>query len=379
MKRPTLVVFGDDWGRHPSSVQHLISHLLDDFSVTWINTIGTRRLRLDHTTISRGQEKLRQWIVKNRMEDVANGPQILNPIMWPSFRTRFARTINRWLLCRTLHQQGLIEGSSTIITTVPIVSDLVERVPDARWIYYCVDDFASWPGLDGDTLRKMEASLVQAAHEIVAAGENLAVRIRALGREPRILTHGVDVEYWATTDGAIPSPEFFSLERPLVLFWGLVDQRLDLTFLRSLSERLHQGTIVLVGPQQAPDSGLTTLLRTTLLGPMHFDQLPKAAACADVLIMPYRDLPVTRAMQPLKLKEYMATGKPVVVRRLPATHEWGDCITETDSAAEFADAVLRHLATGISDAQRQARQRLANEGWAAKAQSMRRWIGATTI
>lgn len=379
MKRPTLAVFGDDWGRHPSSVQHLISHLLDDFSVTWINTIGTRRLKLDHTTISRGLEKLRQWMVKDRMARGANSPRILNPFMWPSFRSRFSRTFNCWTLYRSLNQQGMNASSGTIITTVPIVSDLVERIPDARWIYYCVDDFSSWPGLDGDTLRTMEASLVQAADEIIAAGDNLAARIRALGREPRILTHGVDVKYWASPDSATQPPEFVSLERPLVLFWGLVDQRLDLTFLRSLSERLSQGTIVLVGPQQAPDTRLTTLRRTTLLGPMRFDQLPAAAACADLLIMPYRDLPVTRAMQPLKLKEYMATGKPVVVRRLPATHEWADCVTETNSADEFADAVLQHLTTGISDAQRQARQRLVNEGWAAKAQLLRCWIGAMTI
>ena len=51
--RPNLIVFSDDWGRHPSSCQHLTSHLLDDFNVTWLNTIGTRPPRLDLATVSR--------------------------------------------------------------------------------------------------------------------------------------------------------------------------------------------------------------------------------------------------------------------------------------------------------------------------------------
>ena len=41
-----LVVFADDWGRHPSSGQHLVGHLLARYPIFWINTIGTRRPKL---------------------------------------------------------------------------------------------------------------------------------------------------------------------------------------------------------------------------------------------------------------------------------------------------------------------------------------------
>jgi len=59
--------------------------------------------------------------------------------------------------------------------------------------------------------------------------------------------------------------------------------------------------------------------------------LARAGSAADVIIMPYADRPVTRAMQPLKLKEYLATGKPVVVRNLPATRGWTDCLDLADT------------------------------------------------
>ena len=57
-----LLVFSDDWGRHPSSCQHLIHHLLGDYSVTWVNTIGMRPPRFDLLTVKRGLEKLNGWI-----------------------------------------------------------------------------------------------------------------------------------------------------------------------------------------------------------------------------------------------------------------------------------------------------------------------------
>ena len=46
-----LVVFADDWGRHPSSCQHLVRQLVDDCDVVWINTIGTRRPELNMATL----------------------------------------------------------------------------------------------------------------------------------------------------------------------------------------------------------------------------------------------------------------------------------------------------------------------------------------
>jgi glycosyltransferase involved in cell wall biosynthesis len=103
------------------------------------------------------------------------------------------------------------------------------------------------------------------------------------------------------------------------------------------------------------------------------DQLPAIGAAADVLIMPYRDIPVTRAIQPLKLKEYLAIGKPVVVRDLPAVRPWADCLEAAASAEEFSRLVRWRLESGLDDKQRQARARLAEESWSAKAKQFEQW------
>jgi hypothetical protein len=94
--------------------------------------------------------------------------------------------------------------------------------------------------------------------------------------------------------------------------------------------------------------------------------------------MPYHDIPATRAMQPLKLKEYLATGKPVVVRSLPATAEWADALDLASTAEEFVTLVQRRAREGLLASQRQARERLQSESWAAKARQLQDWMLQST-
>lgn len=370
-----LIVFSDDWGRHPSSCQHLVRHLLSECSVTWVNTIGTRRPAINLNTLRRGLEKIRDWEPGWRDEATSSepSPTVLNPVMWPSFRGGFGRSINRRLLSRVLRRRVPHIEDCVGLTTIPIVADLIGTLPLRSWVYYCVDDFSQWPGLDSPTMESMERKLVSKVDRIVVAGDVLQAHIARLGRTSSLITHGVDLAHWtAVSDGAIGPKPLADLPRPLVLFWGLIDRRLDLNLLTALSQRLKSGSIVLVGPQQDADPRLSAIPRLHCVGSLSYHHLPSAAAISDVLVMPYADLPVTRAMQPLKLKEYMATGKPVVSRRLPAVEPWSDALDAVETAEQFAAIVTERLTSGLPHNQQIARIRLNAEDWASKARTMRK-------
>jgi glycosyltransferase involved in cell wall biosynthesis len=372
-----LLVFADDWGRHPSSCQHLVTRLLDHRRVVWVNTIGTRPPRLNWSTVTRGFEKLRSWFLSPsggrqppELGELGGltppaQPLVLNPKMWPSFRSRFGRGLNRRLLVRALRPVvESLPAPPIVVTTLPLVADLVGVFPAAKWVYYCVDDFGVWPGLDGRTLQRMESELVAKVDRVIAVSETLQTHIAKLGKPSELLTHGVDLEHFRCAPGEPASG---------VLFWGVIDRRMDLAFLRRLSERTGC-PIHLVGPQDNPDPEVFRLPRVEVRPAVSYDELPALAAAASVLIMPYADLPVTRAMQPLKLKEYLATGKPVVVRKLPATESWSDCCDVCDSPDSFADAVIERMTTGVPADQIAARSRLAAESWDAKARQFEEWL-----
>jgi hypothetical protein len=275
--------------------------------------------------------------------------------------------------------RGLTETgpAPVIITTLPLVADLVGQVRATRWVYYCVDDFSVWPGLDGKTLLRMEVDLVAKVDVAVAVSETLQAHLAKLGKPSHLLTHGVDLDFWRSSvpgDTPLSLRGLEGIPGPLIVFWGVLDRRMDSSFVRRLAESLTEGTVLLVGPQDNPDPDLMRLPRVRTYPAVPYSDLPALAARAAVFIAPYADLPVTRAMQPLKLKEYIATGKPVVVRALPATTPWADCADVVLTAEEFASSVLARLRSGVPDEQQRARKRLEDENWAAKAAQFARFL-----
>ena len=328
-----------------------------------------RRPSLNLMTARRALEKVAHWFSSQR-EEAQSLPEnltVINPKMWPWYSRQRDRWINQKLLTRQLTAAiNQLGHNVTAVTTIPIVADLVGQLPVDHWTYYCVDDFSVWPGLDQEPMRQMERELIDKVDRLISVSETLQNKLKDCGRDSYLLTHGVDLEFWSSDSSAEPDT-LDRVEGPLIVFWGVIDQRMDTDIVIRLANDLQTGTILLVGPEQEPDPQLAQHPRIRRVPAVAYDQLPAIAQRAAVLIMPYRDLPVTRAMQPLKLKEYLATGKPVVIRDLPATAEWSDCLDVARSPEEFSSAVRERLDGQTPAEQLKQRQRLEEESWKAKA------------
>jgi glycosyltransferase involved in cell wall biosynthesis len=365
-----LVVFADAWGVHPSSHQHLVRNLGADYSILWVDTVGTRRPKLNAADLRKAVRHL-ATSCKSAPE---TRPRVVAPLMWPGFRSAWQRRLNAALITRTVHNAlGPRRGERRIaLTTIPVTADLIGRVDVDEWVYYSVDDFPAWPGLDGDVMRIMDAEQVSRVDRLIAASRHLQMYIRRLGRDSALLTLGVDLEHWVSPSSCAAPNWLANVQGPIWMFWGLIDERLDVAWCRSLADgAAGPGTLVLIGPGRIPEP-----LRARVVAPgsISYQALPVVAAAADVLVMPYVDAPATRAAQPLKLKEYLATGKPVVVRDLPATREWADASDVVRNEIDFVRLVRQRSASGTPTAQVRARIRLHGESWPSKARQLERLL-----
>lgn len=292
--------------------------------------------------------------------------------MWPSIRFRWERRVNRFLLARQV--VGAIERlprPRVLVTTIPLVADLLGTLPVDRWVYYQVDDFRHWPAMASKVIAELEAELVRRADVIIAAGQQLAQHISHLGRTSYLLTHGVDLEMWRSPSAASPDPALIEqtkhIEKPWIIFWGSVNWQVDPELVVALANQLDQGTLLFLGPVTDCDPILRRVPRVVLFGRVPYHILPWFAQQAAVLVMPYRTGPGLDESEPLKLREYLATNRPIVVRNLPANREWQDALDLVDTPEEFAARVLQRIEEGVPPSQLVARARVQEEGWPVKA------------
>lgn len=375
-----LIVFADDWGRHPSSSQHLIRQLLPHYPTLWVNTVGTRRPTLSLADLRRAFGVLSSWVMPESDERGADRPEGLNvisPKMYPGYRQGWQRRVNDRAIHHAVVPHLLPGHRHVFVTTLPTTAGLPAVLGGDRWVYYCVDDYSKWPGTDQQVMDAMERELVVSVDQVVCVSETLQKRVEELGRRnSELLTHGVDPVMWQNPapDSRL-SPNMPEIEKPIALFWGLIDERMDRDWCVALScdDAIHA---VFAGPLKI-DVGAMFNVGSVILGPVPHRDLPAHAAASSVLIMPYIDAPVTQAMQPLKLLEYLATMKPVVVRDLPSTRAWADCCDLAISPGGFVDLVKERARTGILPEQIEARQRrLPGESWASKAVQLAEVINA---
>src|SRR5262249_6311659 len=133
-----------------------------------------------------------------------------------------------------------------LLTTFPYAVDFLKAVSGGTKVYYCVDDFLDYPGVNRADWAKMEAELLESIDALVVTSRDLA-RKRVNACPLLHLPHGVDFDHFQVREPAEPVPALESLPRPIVGFFGLLSSWVDLDLIADLSERFPAVSFVLLG------------------------------------------------------------------------------------------------------------------------------------
>ena len=373
-KLPGFVVFSDDWGEHPSSAQHLFREVAREHSVLWVNTIGMRSPRLTLGDLRKASRKLSRMCFARSanppVDDRACGVKVCQPFMLPFGRMQMARDFNarsvRRAVLHALGPSGL--SDRVIVTTVPNAGDYGELFGQALVVYYCVDDFSEWPGLDAELVREMEKRLIERADLLIAASPKLSDHLAAFGKRPILLTHGVDVELFARQ--APEHPRLAGLSKPRAGFFGLIDQRLDEPLIAEVAAEMPDFSFVLAGPVESQPKMLRARPNVHFTGPIPYRELPSLIAALDVLVIPYSVGDLAEKLSPLKLKEYLITGKPIVSTPFAEARRVGPYVTTAATADDWIRELRSALAESPEERRRAIRSVMEGESWASKARSL---------
>lgn len=361
-----IVYFGNDWhAENRTSSHHIARRLAAAMPVLYVASPGMRAPQASARDLARLWRKLVAALKPpRRLQDnfwLCTVPQI------PFRRLPGVDAINRWFglwsVRRALRVTGIAQWISWFV--VPHPGFMAGHLGEKLCVYYCIDDYAAHPGVDTDLITRRDESLTRTADLVFVAPPALLEAKRALNPHTVFSPHGVDVALFgkAADPATDVAPGARDLVHPVIGYFGSLHEWIDFELIEFLAHTRPAWTFLLVGHVAADVGALRQLANVRLVGAQPYDTLPSWAKAFDAAIIPYRLNRQVANANPLKLREYLATGKPVVSVRNPEIEKFSRWVRIADDSESFLRELDEALAEDSAEAARERRAAVDDQTW----------------
>jgi glycosyltransferase involved in cell wall biosynthesis len=356
----SIVCFaGEDWWyHHPHSKNHILKRLAKRNKVLFINSLSMGLPAMSNPDFFlKIRRKLRSYM--RWLRRAPEGLWVMTPINLPIYGPRWAQTLNRWLLSVQIHWAMRLCGISRPILWVAIPSAaVVAETLDAKLVLYQVSDKYDAnedSALDVNVIRGFDRRLREMADLVVYSGRKLFEE----SSDPRkyFLQQAVDYSHFAS-EAAVTAPEIAAVPRPVLGYFGAMDFVMDVKLIEEVARLRPEWHWVLVGLR----SNLTVIDAPNVhfTGPKPYEKLPEYIRHFDVCVLPWKlSSTFTSYGSAIKVREYLATGKPVVMAPL---YEYKDAPVRFYETTEEFIAAVEDALQFDSAADRERRQAFVRDG-----------------
>lgn len=367
-----MLCFSHDWTGDPLSKTHLMRLLARDNRILWVNSIGYRTPSLgSKRDLGRIFQKLKA--VTEPVREVEKNLFVFSPLSVPALGNSVMRAINtrslRWQVRRAMRKLRFRRPINWVFN--PAAGVLAGSLGEDKIVYYCVDEYTAFKGVDQTALTTIERDLIDRADMVIVSAEKLLQSKRSPRGPTLLVRHGVDFQHFASAldpTTAVPD-ELARLPRPIIGYFGLIaDDWVDIPLLIQVARSFPQGSLVMLGKVTMDVSALTREPNVHLLGRKPYEQLPGYSKGFDVALIPFPISEVTLNANPLKAREYLASGLPVVSTSIPEVHAIGHCLIG-NTPEEFVSRIREALQSPGPSPERS--RLMESESWLARLEHIR--------
>ena len=362
-----IIAFAKDWHEDPTSNHHVLRELARSRRVVWLNSIATRT-----PSLASGRDLGK---IARKLRELARGPinvehdlWVFTPIVLPLPHSAVARAINRQILRATIRMLRLRLGIDRfqLWTFLPNVGDYVGTLGEDGAVYYCVDEWSMFGYLDRAQTVAAERTLLAKVDAVFAINGALAEAKRTVNPSTFESPHGVDHALFAKAlDERMPIPaDLAALPAPRLGFYGTLRDWVDFELIAAVARARPQWSIALIGQVLCDVSAIRDLPNVHLLGQKPHHELPAYCRGFDVGIIPYRIDERMTFVNPLKLREYLSAGLPVVSTPVPEVLRFPTLARVAATPAQFIAAIEAALHDPMPRLQRSAAMK--DETWSAR-------------
>lgn len=371
----SVIFFGEDWGRHPSTGQFIAQELLDrGYRVLWIDSLGLRQPSLSRVDVGRIFKKLRTALFtqSSESEKDSNGPENrafihLVPLVIPFHKYAGARVINRWTLVRSI--RGICARHKMVdpvlVVACPGAEGVVGRLREKKSIYYCADEYSVFPGMDRNLVGMLEQKLIRRVNVLVVTSRGLLKTKKREGIPIHFLPHGVDYLHFSKADSGetVMPEEARTIKKPVIGYHGLIQDLIDFDIIRGIARKRPEWSIVMIGEAIFDAKKIPEEKNIHFLGKKRYEDLPSYIKAFDVGLIPYKIVERTVYANPVKLREYLASGKPIVSTALPEVLHYRDVVRIADDANGFVKEIESLLSNDRPADSKMRMEKARAESW----------------
>ena len=300
---------------------------------------------------------------------------VLTPLVIPFPHSPIARRLNRLLLITQIRMAlGKVQnGPTQIWSFTPDIAYALGHFSEEKVVYYCVDDHASFSGYNKAQVLRDEKELCQRSNLVVTTSMALQEAKNPWNPNTILVPHGVDYNHFnRAVQEDIPCPaDMVAILKPRFGFFGLIRDWVDVELLARIAIKRTEWHFVMIGDADSSvDLGkYRSIPNMHFLGRKPYAELPAYCRHFDIGLIPFKVNELTRAVNPIKLREYLAAGLPVISTPMPEVRLYENLIEIVNSPAEFETAVEKCLTVAESD--RTARlDAMSRETWPQKVEQI---------
>jgi hypothetical protein len=359
----TWLVFGDDWGRHPSTTQHLAAQLGANDRVIWIDSLAMRSPQPTVADARRVWARLRgaartaaavpdpSWMVRPRPHVL---PWHLSPIGGALNRRSISRSVT-----------SVLGGERPVVlVSNPVAALYLDGIPRSALAYLRLDDYAELPGVDPRLARLAERRMLEIADVVVGT----ARRLLPPGAPGLYLPQGVDTAHFGRVPLAVPAGKVLG-------FFGLLAPWIDVEMVAAVARAAPGWTLEFVGRTEVDTAPLRALENVRILPPVPYAELPAVMRHWRAAWAPFRMNDLTSAVNPLKIREYLAAGLPTFCTPLPEVRAIRG-VRLGSTAHDVAAWLLGEVGGDSPSARAARREGVAGDSWEARAADLTRCVQA---
>lgn len=364
----SIICFGGvDWWYHNRG--HYDLQMMRELSgvvpVLYVNSIGMRvSAPGQHSQLARRLARKLRSVLRGRVQ-VKDGMSVYSPFAPP---VRFGRgLLNRTLSLQVRSAARALGFRRPLVwVACPSAVEVVESLDPVAVIYQRTDRYEEYPGVDRARVESQDLTLKALADLTLFCSSAVMAHEQAQCRRALFADHGVDFAHFVRAgDERAPLAELDRIPSPRIGYVGnLEPHRVDHRLLEHIGRSLPEMQLVIVGPGTLGDS-VAALPNVHRFPQQPYEKVARFTASCDVLIMPWCDNAWIRACNPIKLKEYLAVGRPVVTTPFDELRRYEGYVSIASDYDDFVSAI--RTAVRIGDSPQRLRARVEPETWSAKA------------